>query len=331
MKNKTMHDRPVSINIELTKRCVLNCKMCHAWKISEEKEELTIKELKGLIDSLPDVFDSDIAISFGGGEPFLKEGILDIVSVCAGRGYRTIIPTNAFLIDRAMAKKIVDSGLEIIFISLDSLKEETHDYLRGKKGVYNNLMRAIDHISELKKETPRIQISTLITGKNLEDLIGLARWACTDKRLFGISFQAVTAPFYTPEGPAWYLKDEYRELWPKDKTRLKEIIEELIELKGQGLKIWNPVSQLRMFLSYYDNPECFIRKRECHLGRDSLGVGSCGDVFLCYLMEPINNIRDYNLKDIWNNQRAVTIRQRIKECKKNCQILVNCWFEEEKP
>lgn len=303
--------------------------MCHAWQIPVEQEELTSEELKGFIDSLPGVVGSDIAISFGGGEPLLKEGILDIVRLCAARGYRTIMPTNAFLIDKVMAKRVVDSGLEIIFISLDSLREETHDYLRGKKGVYNNLMKAIDYISEFKNETPRIQIGTLITDKNMEDLVGLARWACTDKRLFGINFQAVTTPFYTSEGAGWYLKDEYKELWPKDKTKLKKIIEELIGLKNEGYKIWNPVSQLKTFLNYYDNPENFIRTKQCHLGINSMGVGSRGDVFLCYLMEPVNNIRYFDLNHIWTNQRSINTREKIRQCKKNCQILINCWFEEE--
>jgi len=44
--------------------------------------------------------------------------------------------TNAFLIDREMAKKVSDSGLGTIVISLNSLDEQAHDDLKGIKGSY---------------------------------------------------------------------------------------------------------------------------------------------------------------------------------------------------
>ena len=321
----------IRVNLEVTRKCILNCRMCHAWKNSVDAEELTIEEWRGFINSLDGKFDADISISFGGGEALLKDGILDIVNLCSKKKYETVIPTNAFIIDREMAQKIVDSGLNMLYISLDSCNEETHDYLRGTKGTYYNAMRAIDYIAEFRKNAPRIQIGTVISDKNLDDLVRLAHWACTDKRLFGITFQAITTPFYTPEDAMWYTKDEYRDLWPKDINKVRKVIRQIIKLKEKGYKIWNPVSQLEVFIDYYENPERFIKKGACHLGYNYFGIGSHGDVFLCFMSEPINNIREYDFDEIWNSERAQQARQNIKQCERNCQILINCWFDDNRP
>jgi len=324
-----MNKKIMRINLEMTKRCILNCRMCYAWKNPAESQELTTEEWKKFIGSFGGVLDSDISITFGGGEPLLKEGVLDIVRLCSEKKYETIMPTNGFLIDKKMAQEIVESGLNILYISMDSCRAEIHDYLRGTKGAYYNARKAIDYVAGYRKDNPRIQIGTLITDKNLDDLVKLAVWAGTDKKLFGITFQAIVTPFYSQENSAWYTKSEYLDLWPKDKKKLKSVIEELIKLKKRGFKIWNPEAQLRTFVNYYENPELFIKKGECHLGRNSLSIGSTGEVFLCFLMEPVNNIREFDFAEILQSDRAKNTKEQIKQCKKNCQILINCWFEEE--
>lgn len=325
-----MHRKKIDAILEVTKRCNLRCRTCFAWRFPRESDELTIEEWKKVVNSLPRTSDHDVSVILGGGEPLLKEGVLEIVTVCSKNGYETGLSTSGFGIDRKMARDIVDSGLSNLFLSLNSLDEEIHDFLKGIPGLYNKLMKAIDYIVEYRKnEKPRIMISSLITDKNLHGLADLAKRVSADNRLSGIGFQAIVTPFYSDEDETWYIKEKYKDLWPQDKVRVKNVIDELIKLKEAGHKILTPIAQFRTFIDYYSNPQRFVRKGECHLGYRNFSIGSDGYVFLCFLMEPIDNIRRHSFEEIWNSDRANQFRQIIKKCKKNCQILVNCWFDEE--
>lgn len=325
-----MSKQRIDAILEVTKRCNLRCRTCLAWKRPEEKDELTIGEWKAVINSISKALNQDVSVILGGGEPLLKEGILDVVKLCCENGYETSISTNGFNIDDKMAKEITASGLSNVFLSLNSLNHKTHDFFKGMPGSHDKLMSAIEHISANRKDAkPGIVIGSLIADRNLEDLPDLVKWVSSDNRLSGIVFQALAKPFYTEEDNEWHFKDKYEGLWPKDISRVKNIIEDLIKFKQSGYKILTPVSQLRAFINYYKDPKEFIRKGDCHLGYRNFSIGSDGYIFLCFLMEPIGNIRENDFKTIWNSDKANESRQIIRECKKNCQILVNCWFDEE--
>ncbi len=132
--------------------CILKCKMCNKWKedifIKEKTEIPSLKDWKNCISSLRGITDDSFQINFGGGEPFLKEGLLELVRFCKSKNFKTNIATNGYLINKEMSKKIADSGLDSLIISLDSLKEETHDYLRGVKGVYQKVMDTIVYLDK---------------------------------------------------------------------------------------------------------------------------------------------------------------------------------------
>ena len=53
---------------------------------------------------------------------------------------------STYLIDEDMAKRIADSGLNVLAISLESLNPKTHNYLRGKDDVFSRAMKAIEYL-----------------------------------------------------------------------------------------------------------------------------------------------------------------------------------------
>ena len=77
-----------------------------------------------------------------------KKEILDLVNFCAAQRLRPVISTNATLIDKEMAKRISDSGLHRLSISLESLDENIHDFITGTAGAHKRLMQAIRHLKQ---------------------------------------------------------------------------------------------------------------------------------------------------------------------------------------
>jgi len=235
--------------------------------------------------------------------------------------------TNGFLIDKEMASRIVDTGLNQITLSLDGITKETHDHLRGAEGCHDTVMQAISYLDSHRSGL-KIGIATIILDENLDEIVSLAEWANQDARVGHITFQAIMQPFFTPPIHEWYKKSKYAFLWPKDIKKIHAIIDELIKLKKNGHKIGNPVSQLETFKRYFENPKSFIRKTNCNVDF-WMNINQCGDVYMCENMQSIGNIKGSRPEEIWRSQESIQRREDIRSCKANCHILVNCAYEEE--
>lgn len=316
----------------VTDDCLLRCKMCYKWQrdiFTKDGEDIpSLFQWKDAIASLRKITQEGFLINFGGGEPLLKDGILDLVRFAADLGFKTNIATNAFLIDENMAKKIAGSGLSKINISLDSFKETTHDCIRGAGGVFAKAMKAIEY---LHRYCPNLEVGIccVISQINIDDTIELTEIIEDDNRLKWIYFMAIMQPNNTTPDLEWY-KNEFNYLWPKDIKRVRSTINRLIELKNKGYKIANQASQLKAFESYFADPRKFIKVAGCNLSR-AVHVSSTGDVFICFLWEKLGNIKSDRIEDLWRSGKAEAIRRDVAGCKNNCHFLINCFFEGDFP
>lgn len=324
---------PDFVCIGITDDCMLRCKMCHKWKedifVKNKPAAPTVADWKRGISALRTIAGDSLQINFGGGEPLLKKEIFQLIHFCRKNGFKTNIATNGYLIDEEMAKKIADSGLDSIIISLDSLHEETHDYLRGKNGTYRQVMNALELLDKFCDGLYK-GICTVIYQENMEDVLELEAWVEKDPRLNSIYFMAAMQPNNTAPDPRWQEKEEFVMLWPKDHSRACTIIDELVKIKKGKSKITNQVAQLEAFKQYYQNPGRFVKSSQCNMGA-ALHFSSSGDIFLCYRWAVLGNIKNDDVVSAWNSPKARGARNDIARCKDNCHFLLNCFFKEEYP
>jgi len=333
-ENKTVRKKPTYCCLAITETCFLHCRICYKWKDaanSPEPEGPSLNQWKGFIDSLKDLVDVPFQLNFAGGEPLIHEHTLPLIRHASDRGFKTLLASNGWLIDEDMAKRINDSGLSVISLSLDGIDEKTHDYIRGTKGSYDRVLRAI---GLLNKYCPDLQIyiCTLISAVNLNELKDLVLWINNNHMIHGMSFQALTQPFNTPIETDWYLKPEYSYLWPQDSSCVNDVIDSLIDLRKDCVnnKINNPVSQLLAFKAYFKNPKSFLKEGvTCHLDETAINVTLAGDIFFCFYMDPIGNVKTDRISEIWHSEKNEEARRHIKNCKRNCQAVVNCNYEEQ--
>jgi MoaA/NifB/PqqE/SkfB family radical SAM enzyme len=117
----------------------------------------------------------------------------------------------------------------------------------------------------------------------------------------------------------WY-NDSH--LWGIKEKRDYDYLDGLIKLKGMTKEIANPISQLRHFKKYFQNPDKTI-DIPCMVGVHSFFIEPNGDVKLCYLFESIGNLKNNTPRQIWNSKKAIQIRKKIRNCELNCR-LKNC-------
>jgi Fe-coproporphyrin III synthase len=325
-----LYKKQISCDLIITETCMLQCKMCNMWQSKNDPQSPELEVWKRFIDSFADFAGNEAQLQFVGGEPLLKKGVLDLIGQAAKKGLCTKMTTNGYLIDKMVAGQIAGLGLNTIIFSLDSLKQETHDFLRGLNGTYDRVMNAIKLLDEFGSDALNIHIVATIMRQNLDDLLELTEWVNGNAAIDKIGFQAVMQPFFTPEDNEWYKKEEFLPLWPKDLDKVDSVLESLAGCKNNGYKINNPVGQFGVFKSYFRHPEKFVKVSKCNLGYNSVSVNTFGKIYLCLSMDPIGDIRSgKSMEEIWFSKEAQKVRESIKNCKHNCKSMINCFFEEE--
>lgn len=306
-------NKPTSIIIDLTQNCVLHCQQCHLWKTKAEKQ-MTFDEAKIIIDRLHQWL-GNFYLFFTGGEPFINKDLPKIIKYAESIGIVTHVNSNAFLIDKKLASKILDSRLSAISISLDGAKASTHDFLRGTKGAFKKVINAIKLLKTTKsKKNPNVFINTVIMKTNLNelgDLIKLSKKQKTD----GITFQCLL-PTLASKQNIEQLKNSH--LWP-DFNQLKSVISKIIKTNNKNLL--TSKENLEQIIDYYQNPEK-TNDFQCEAGINNFIINRLGEVRLCFALPEIGNILKTAPKEIWLGQKAQKQRGIIKKCNKTCKVIV---------
>ncbi|MFH2136935.1 MAG: radical SAM protein [Candidatus Omnitrophota bacterium] len=309
--------------------CVLRCQMCEKWKkdlyIKPERKQMEFEDWKECALALKKFAPENFVVNFGGGEVTTVPWLFDIVSFCHDLGFKTNIATNGFLLDEGMARRMNESGLDYINISIDSLNEQKHDTLRGVKGAYKNAMNAIDLVSEYSPDT-QISICSIMMEPTLDGTIELVKWAQGNDKVAMIYLMGIMQPNNTINDPQWY-KHDFSHLWPSDYEKVEEILNQLIELKNKGYKIANQIDHIQAFKTYFFDPSTYVKKSACNIDR-AVHISSVGDVFMCYRHQCLGDVREKDLGDIWISELAARVRKTINGCRENCHFLLNCNFDD---
>ena len=131
---------PLVVNFAITSRCPCNCWHC-SFSDRNKKDGMTLKELKGAIQSVLELGTSVIGIT--GGEPLLRKDLEQIIESIGERAMPIFFTTGTNL-TASRVKSLKNAGLVIPVVSLDHYDEKIHDKGRNKKGAYRSALKAIE-------------------------------------------------------------------------------------------------------------------------------------------------------------------------------------------
>src|SRR5579863_4458673 len=159
-------NKPRLIFWELTKGCNLRCIHCRASATElSSPDDLSTDTAKEIIDQIAEVSNPILVLS--GGEPLYRKDIFELARYGTAKGLRVALATNGTLVTKAVAQKIVDSGVKRVAISLDGADAATHDTFRGIPGAFD---AAITGFRNLKDFGMSVQINTTIARHNAHQL-----------------------------------------------------------------------------------------------------------------------------------------------------------------
>ncbi len=157
---------PRLIAWELTRSCNLNCKHCRAAAESGPYEgELTLDEIAKVLDNIAEQFKPIIILT--GGEPMLRDDLLDIIRHTKGLGLRPVMATCGTMLTEETARQLKEAGIERISVSIDGPDAASHDSFRGVPGAFDASMVGLE---AARKAGLPFQINTTVTRLNVDDL-----------------------------------------------------------------------------------------------------------------------------------------------------------------
>ena len=303
---------------ETTRRCNLTCKHCRA--AAEDhvyNDELTTEESFRLLDQIREVGQPIIILT--GGEPLLRDDIFDIAAYGDKIGLRMVMAPNGTLLDEGNVKRLKESGVKRISVSLDGATAASHDAFRGLDGAFD---RAVNGIKIAKAAGLEFQINTVITKTNLDEIPAILSLA---EELGAVAHHIF---LLVPTGRGKYIVDtaidakEYEKTlnWfydQRDKTSLQlkatcaphyyRILRQRAKAEGKKVSFETHGLDAVTRGCLAGTGFCFIS----HVGR----VQTCG-----FLDVTCGDIKTRHFKDVWENSEVFNKLRDFNNLDPKCGI-----------
>jgi MoaA/NifB/PqqE/SkfB family radical SAM enzyme len=280
---------PISMYLCITNKCPNNCLYCSA-KNRPAERELSKKEWIKVIEELQDMRTPIIGIT--GGEPMVREDIFEIISSIDSRS-TAILFTSGFNLSYEKAKKLKDSGLFGIGISLDSHDKETHNKNRKNENAFDNALKALRNASMAGIYT---MAQTVILKENLDEekLFKLFKLAKDN----GAQEVKILEPILSGK---LLTEKQLNNVFYTEKDR-----EKLIEIQHKANKRSN-FPKISTFA--YTESEA---KFGCGAGNQHSYISASGELYPCdFVPMSFGNVKEESIKRLWSEMSSTIGRPKI--------------------
>ena len=158
------------IRLSITDVCNFKCGYCLPNGYQKDKSDnrtfLSLEEVQRLAKGLSELGVSKIRLT--GGEPTVRKDFFDIVKILKQNSgiKKTVITTNGYKLDQ-LAEQIIESGLDGINISIDSLDKNKFHQITGHDRL-DEILRGIEKLQKLNFKNIKIN-AVLLKGLNNGD------------------------------------------------------------------------------------------------------------------------------------------------------------------
>jgi MoaA/NifB/PqqE/SkfB family radical SAM enzyme len=195
--------------------------MCPFWKRSSK--DSSIQREKAILRR---IYDSGACgIAFEGGEPLLRNDLVEILAFSRSLPLHTSLVTNGTLLESRI-DEIASYVNGVVYVSLDGL-EKTHDTIRGVGGSFRKAVRGII----ASRERVSVTVNTTIMAENIYEIEDLVKFAkeLDIKISVAVAHEYCNAKVSTPAS-----------------EDIREIAGNLVEMKKMGYPLVNSISYLKV-------------------------------------------------------------------------------------
>lgn len=180
-------NRLLFVFLAITKKCPLRCEHCFEWDNLNQKETLSLDDLKSIVKKFQDIGLAQIHLS--GGEPLVRiHDLIELIST-ADRKSEFWILTSGFNLTVGNATRLKKAGATGIILSLDHFDPSLHNSFRGFSDSFEWVERALINA----RNANLVTAVSLCATKAFTTKKNLWQYAETVKK-YGVSFIQLLEP-----------------------------------------------------------------------------------------------------------------------------------------
>ena len=196
------HTGPFWVTVDVTRRCNLLCPSCQYHSPILDKpspgdhaqKDIPVNLLEKLCNELKIMGTNQIVLT-GEGEPFLHPHLFDLISIAKKAGFNITLLTNGTFLDETTPYSLINSGLDILRVSLWVTSREEYEQNRPQSnpGNFKRITDGLKFMSQFKMKQKTKSTSLILhypinrfNFKRIEALTDLAITTGCD----GVSFSA---------------------------------------------------------------------------------------------------------------------------------------------
>ena len=285
---------------EITLKCNINCLHCGSKAdINKRPKELTTEEAIGLIEQLSDLKCRRVVLS--GGEPFMRKDWPVLGQRIKDLGMRLGYISNGVALNDDSIDVLTHLKPNSLSFSLDGDNAKTHDYIRGKDGVFDHLVTTIE---KLLDRGLFVSIVSSIHKMNINELPGILN-LLLDLGVPAWQIQPTNPQGRMPREMALNKKEFYS-------------IAEFIAFSRQKYKNLIQISEADAlgYFSKLSSDMALCNWNGCQAGLQIVGILSDGTIKGCLSLQDDKfnegNVREMPLSEIWNDFNKFSYNRKFE-------------------
>ena len=297
---------PYRMDLALTYRCNINCSHCYNQR--RESAELTTAEWKKIIKLL---WDQGIPhVDFTGGEPSLRDDLVELVTYAEDLGVITGLLTNGVrLADEAFVRRLKQAGLDYVQVTLESPDEEIHNRMVGS----DTFRQTVQWIRNVVGQGIYVLTNSTITEANFNGIEEIVPFL----KNLGVRSMAVNSIIKAGKSRHQDPGLSEEELLP-----ILNRLQQRADREGMKFTWYTPTQYCRL------NPvEIDLGVKQCTAGKYNLAIEPDGTVIPCQsFYHPLGNILHDPFDKIYQSDFLVSLRRRdwaMDKCR-TCEWLPTC-------
>ena len=279
---------PYAVLCELTHRCPLSCPYCsNPLQLEMKSNEVSTEVWKKALSEAVKL--GILQAHFSGGEPTARKDLEELIKHAAKEGLYTNLITSGVLVNEDRLKKLYDSGLDHVQISIQDTDPENSEKIAGFKG-HN---KKIEVCKLVRKVGLPLTINSVMHRQNLHNLKSMIELAVD---LDAERLEVAQVQYY-----GWALKNQTAFLPTREQLDNATKIVEEARIKYKGVLAID-----------YVVPDYYAKKPKSCMGgwgRQFLNITPAGKVLPCHAAESLtfldfDNIKDKPLSWIWEHSES---------------------------
>ncbi|MCL4498893.1 MAG: radical SAM protein [Chloroflexi bacterium] len=294
--------QPTDCGLAVTYRCNSRCQMCNIWRKPPTREHPPEAYYR-LPESLR-------YVNLSGGEPFLRDDLVEIVRVVTERCHRPRIQisSNGLLperIERQVRAILTETRADLnVGVSIDGIGD-THDQIRGVPGGFERAVETLRRVWAAGLRDGGINFT--ISDRNAHELQAVYSLA----KEMGVEFSMTIV-----HNSEHYFDTQDNHFTARDMLRRQMDCVLSSELRSANPKRWYRAYYASGLLNY----ACGRSARyPCDAANGFFFLSPSLDVYPCVVLDgPMGNLGESTFDHIWSSKQAEAARRKVASCDERC-------------